>query len=552
MRNLMAWGAGLCLALQIHAQTLEWLAHYGYSIDPSSRFDLAQDGQGAIYGSGTVRRNAIFGSIAPDVRGDQDVLLIKWDSSGTVLWAKASGAESPPPGVSEWDEGNKVYIDPLSGRILQIGRYSGPSAYFDSIVLHAPLPSDDHNDFVACYSPGGEVLWAHGYTGYSIHYPRVVIDASSNTYVFGYAPYGIHFWDSPVSSLPEGGFRAKYSPSGLLLSALRIAPNCTVVPSDRMWGDTWVLCGTAYPGASLFGQSISVQSPASDGYVAKTDTMGNIQWLTRFTSDSAVRVWQSTSTVLGKTYISGVFVNDLQFQGSTIAGLPGMNTAFVAAIGPDGNALWALPITSPEFAGVDNIKSGPDGYLYICGRFNHALGIGATSLGSAHGTDGFVAKLDTNGNCLAAWNFGPTWLGVSSVLPTTSALYVASEYDSTVVVGVETIPITTPGIKETFIAKFNALVGFTGLAALAPPGHALLIYANPNQGTCSIELPPELLHEQGLMLRILDVQGRVVQEGPLNITEGTVHLDIRAQAAGTYMAEVVSGNLRYTGRIVFE
>jgi hypothetical protein len=83
-------------------------------------------------------------------------------------------------------------------------------------------------------------------------------------------------------------------------------------------------------------------------------------------------------------------------------------------------------------------------------------------------------------------------------------------------------------------------------------GGQLLIYANPNQGTCSIELPPELLHEQGLELRILDAQGRVVQEGPLNITEGTVHLDIRAQAAGTYMAEVVNGNTRYTGRIVFE
>ncbi|MCO6481474.1 MAG: T9SS type A sorting domain-containing protein, partial [Flavobacteriales bacterium] len=73
-----------------------------------------------------------------------------------------------------------------------------------------------------------------------------------------------------------------------------------------------------------------------------------------------------------------------------------------------------------------------------------------------------------------------------------------------------------------------------------------------NNGTCTIELPEDLLYETDLVLRIMDLQGRLVQQSVLRMHEGTVQLDIRAQAKGTYVAEVGNGKVRYTGRIVFE
>ncbi|MCO6482141.1 MAG: T9SS type A sorting domain-containing protein, partial [Flavobacteriales bacterium] len=73
-----------------------------------------------------------------------------------------------------------------------------------------------------------------------------------------------------------------------------------------------------------------------------------------------------------------------------------------------------------------------------------------------------------------------------------------------------------------------------------------------NNGTCTIELPEDLLYETDLVLRIMDLQGRLVQQSVLRMHEGTIQLDIRAQARGTYVAEVLSAKARYTGRIVFE
>jgi hypothetical protein len=106
------------------------------------------------------------------------------------------------------------------------------------------------------------------------------------------------------------------------------------------------------------------------------------------------------------------------------------------------------------------------------------------------------------------------------------------------------------GGADIFVAKFG---GFTAVPILKTAANGeLYIYANPNNGTCTIEMPEALLYEHDLVLRIMDLQGRLVQQSALRMNEGTIQLDIQAQAKGTYVAEVGNSKVRYTGRIVFE
>lgn len=106
------------------------------------------------------------------------------------------------------------------------------------------------------------------------------------------------------------------------------------------------------------------------------------------------------------------------------------------------------------------------------------------------------------------------------------------------------------GNNDAFVVKYATVTSVPTLKAAA--SGELFIYANPNNGTCNIELPEALQGESELVLRILDAQGRLVKVSPLRLEEGTIRLDIRAQAKGTYVAEVGNGQVRYTGRIVFE
>jgi hypothetical protein len=109
------------------------------------------------------------------------------------------------------------------------------------------------------------------------------------------------------------------------------------------------------------------------------------------------------------------------------------------------------------------------------------------------------------------------------------------------------------GYHDLLVARFDSLSGFTNVPA--PKGSTndrLHIYANPNDGICTIELPAAVMPGSDLLLTIHDAMGREVQRVPLRWQEGTIRLDIRAQAKGVYHAELMDGPRRYSGTIVFQ
>ncbi len=100
------------------------------------------------------------------------------------------------------------------------------------------------------------------------------------------------------------------------------------------------------------------------------------------------------------------------------------------------------------------------------------------------------------------------------------------------------------------MAKYGPLI--TSIAPKTSLDGQLLIYANPNDGTCLIELPESVQFTEGLVLKISDSQGRLVQSIPIRRSEEKIALDIRAQAKGMYPVELTDGKQRYTGTIVFQ
>ena len=110
--------------------------------------------------------------------------------------------------------------------------------------------------------------------------------------------------------------------------------------------------------------------------------------------------------------------------------------------------------------------------------------------------------------------------------------------------------LTTSGANDGFIAKFSAITGIQTFGNLG--GGQLHIYANPNNGLCTVDLPQDLRYTSDLVLTIFDAQGRAVQSSPVRSSETGIKLDITAQAKGSYFVELSDGQQRYTGTIVFD
>ena len=163
-----------------------------------------------------------------------------------------------------------------------------------------------------------------------------------------------------------------------------------------------------------------------------------------------------------------------------------------------------------------------------------------------------MARLDTNGNVLGLVQLGRVMqIGSGSILANEDGVFLSNMFDSTMVYGPLVVPVLNGG-AEVVGAKFKDVEGFTGIPHAFSLGGGLHIYANPNNGLCTIDLPATLRRTNDLVLTIYDNTGQVVQRVPLNFSTEGVRVDIRAQAKGIYHVELGDGVQRYAGTIVFE
>jgi hypothetical protein len=164
-----------------------------------------------VYITGKYWGNTItFGSYTLTNDDGYDVFLVKYDSLGSVKWAKSFGKYDHEAGCGVATDKN--------GNVFMTGFYQSNSITFGSFTLQNSSTSMSDIFLVKCDSLGN-ILWANNIGGSNfdeVGNNSITTDDSSNVYVTGY------FMSNPMivgtSSLTNLGnkdmFIVKYSPSG--------------------------------------------------------------------------------------------------------------------------------------------------------------------------------------------------------------------------------------------------------------------------------------------------------------------------------------------------
>ncbi|MBL0342676.1 MAG: T9SS type A sorting domain-containing protein [Bacteroidetes bacterium] len=127
-------------------------------------------------------------------------------------------------------------------------------------------------------------------------------------------------------------------------------------------------------------------------------------------------------------------------------------------------------------------------------------------------------------------------------------MVVAGTFNNTVTIGSNTI--TSYGGRDVFLAKSDAITGLEEPERSS--SNQLLIYANPNAGKCNITVPEEFVNERYLELTIFDNSGRTVQKKILEMNDGTIKVELEAQAKGVYSITLGNGKRVFSGKMVIE
>jgi hypothetical protein len=145
------------------------------------------------------------------------------------------------------------------------------------------------------------------------------------------------------------------------------------------------------------------RAPGDDIFLAKFNASGTHLWSKRFGNAS----FQSGDSVAvdpqGNVFTTGYLMGSADFGGGTLTSA-GATDVYLAKFSPTGAHLWSKRFGDSAGQAGSDVTVTSDGNVAVTGVFAGTLGFGGPPLGSAGGSDVFVAKFDPNGNHL--WSKG--------------------------------------------------------------------------------------------------------------------------------------------------
>ena len=360
-------------------------------------YSVAVDGNGNIFVTGYFySATIVFGTVTLNNPGAgyADMFIVKYNSGGTVLWAKSAGGIDSDISYCVATDGN--------GNVYATGYFISPSITFGTITLNNPgYPASEI--FIVKYNASGTVLWAKSTGGvYADAGSGVAVDGSGNVFLTGnFTSSTVTFGTTTLTS--SGGsniFITKYDSTGTVrwarTSEGSSADYGNAVATDGN-GNVYVTGYYSYF-PIIFGTDTLDNAGQSDLFVVKYDSVGSVLW-SRSAGGSNDDIGISVATDgSGNIYLTGHFFSSSITFGTTSLINDGNNDIFVVKYNSAGNAFWA------KRAGGVAPESGQgvaiDAYdnVYVTGIFNStSLSFGTTVLNNsgAGSSDIFLARIDS-------------------------------------------------------------------------------------------------------------------------------------------------------------
>ncbi len=379
----------------------------GYGQANNEANAVAVDVDGNVYVTGYFMKTADFDpgpgvanltAMYPNNQNSQDIFVLKLDTNGNYVWAKAISGSFFEIGLGiSVDAGKNVYV---SGRYRSLMDFDpGPGT--------VSLFSKGYDDaFVLKLDEDGNYQWVTslGGSGYDFGW-EVVNDHFGNVYTTGIYTFDIDFDPGP---------------------------------------DTLLL-----------GNQQGV-------FIQKLDTDGNLLWAksieTSYSSvEHALAIDKSNNV-----YVTGLFSGDVDFDpgpDSTILTSDNYSNIFILKLDADGNFLWVKDIESTFLIRSYSITIDEQSNVYTIGSFSETTDFGPGTntllLTPTEGQNTFIQKLDTDGNFVWAGAMGGTGRGIH--IDTLCNIFVTGDYRDTTDFdpNIGTSNLTGNGTADIYIVKLS-------------------------------------------------------------------------------------------------
>jgi hypothetical protein len=369
---------------------------------------ISVDVAGNVYVTGSYSYPSIsFGSFTFTNIGTSNIFIVKYDSSGNVIWAQSAGGAIS--GLYSNNIGRSICTDSI-GNVYLTGIFTGTIS-FGAISLTNIYPSNLTDIFIVKFDSLGNVLWARREGGNSSEDAHSIIaDSYGNVYLTG-------FFNSPTFTLgttilinngtnySSDMFVAKYDSSGNAIWAFSaggigqdIGKSITADASGNIY-----VAGFYTSESIIFGTDTLINLVDTidiynqyDMFIIKITPMGIINWVkgSENISNYAINVIVDSSD---NVYLSGSFIYSMTFGVTTITS-SGSADLFIVKYDSSGNEVWVMREGGAGYDASESIAIDASGNIFVTGWFTApSITFGATTLTNTSfvnsAKDVFIAKL---------------------------------------------------------------------------------------------------------------------------------------------------------------
>lgn len=378
-------GLDMFLAKYNNNGTLLWVRTAGGPDNDAAR-DIAIGKDQSVYITGGFQTSASFGATNLVSAGLGDIFLAKYDADGNLTWVRQAGSvgDETAFGVTV-DSTNNAYIT---------GYFVGMAGFSSALILSVGVA----DIFIAKYNSSGTLTWVQragdAYT--DIAY-KIAVDKNGFVYITGYFNIGTTFGASTIYSAGENDiFIAKYNPvTSSWMWAQRAGGNINDSAEDITVDVSGNLYITGYFANTATIGSTSITAPGGihwDAFVAKFDTDGILQWVTR---GGGVFTDVGRSITLDKqnnVYITGHFSDTATFGTSTIFS-KGDTDIFIAKYTNNGVFEWIQTGGNTLDDSGAALTSDSKNNVFVTGYFRNKIKLGNSHLTSLGIGDVFVTRI---------------------------------------------------------------------------------------------------------------------------------------------------------------
>jgi hypothetical protein len=358
---------------------------------------------------------------------------------------------------------NHSYADGIKadqkGNTYVTGYFLG-TAQFDTIHLTA---FGDWDIFIAMYDPSGNCLWAKQAGGSKTDENSasgIAVNLSGNSYITG-ALWGTTKFDSiQLTSFGDYDiFVAKYDPNGKCLWAKHAGgPGYEVGLSISIdaKGNSYVTGD--FRGTIKF-DTIQLTSIYTNLFLAKYDPNGNCLWAKQSIGGASQYMnigFGISVDVFGNSFITGQFGGITTFGTIQLTSYGASTDIFIAKYDSNGNCLWVKQAGGSKDETSHAISIDTNGSSYITGVFKGTSTFDTIQITSLGRWDIFVAKYDPNGNCLWVKQGGGNLGdggGYGISADENGNSYITGDFEGTISFGNK--QLTSIGAFDIFIANYD-------------------------------------------------------------------------------------------------